>query len=131
MWLLSRSSDLVVRIFGGDPQLEREEVTEEEIKDLIATQQSYSQLQRSIIDGAMEISERRLHSVLRPRRDIYAIDATTPSGVALEAMAATRHSRAPVVHCGELDDVAGVVHLRDLLAGEPDQLVEELAAPSA
>jgi putative hemolysin len=84
-------------------------------------------LQRSIIDGAMEISERRLHSVLRPRRDIYAIDATTPSGEALEAMAATRHSRAPVVNCGELDDVAGVVHLRDLLAGDPDQLVGELA----
>ena len=69
VWLLSRSSDLVVRIFGADPQLEREEVTEEEIKDLIATQQSYSQLQRSIIDGAMEISaaiRRRWRSVSRP-----------------------------------------------------------------
>src|SRR3954463_7832802 len=34
VWILGRSSDLVVRIFGGDPDVQREEVTEEEIRDL-------------------------------------------------------------------------------------------------
>jgi putative hemolysin len=127
VWLLSRSSDLVVKVFGGDPAAMGEEVTEEEIKDMIATQESYTALQRNIIDGALEIGDRRLHDVLRPRRDVVALDASVPSKEALDLLAATGHSRAPVVHGGELDDVAGVVHLRDLLGADESRNAGDLA----
>jgi putative hemolysin len=130
VWLLSRSTDLVVKVLGSDPNAQGEEVTEEEIKDLIATQQSYSTLQRSIIDAALEIGERRLHEVVRPRRDVVALEARSARADALRELMATGHSRAPVVCGGDLDDVVGIVHLRDLLEGAPEELLEEVARPA-
>lgn len=116
VWLLSRSTDLVVRLLGGDPARQREEVTEEELRELVAAQSSFTAKQRDIIDGAFEVSDRTLRRVLRPRRDVFVLDATEPAERAIARLAASGHSRAPVVVGGSLDEVLGVVHLRDLLA---------------
>jgi len=120
VWLLSRSTDVVVRLLGGDPARGREEVTEEELRDLVAMQKNFTPQQRHIIDGAFEISERSLHEVLRPRPDVFVIEAGDPCSVAREGLVASGHSRAPVVTTGSLDDVIGVVHLRDLLSDDED-----------
>lgn len=118
VWLLSRSTDVVVRVLGGDPAREREDVTEEEIRDLVAAQESITDQQRTIVSGAFDIAERRLHDVLRPRPDVFLIDAETPCAEALAALAASGHSRAPVCDGGSLDQAIGVVHLRDLLVDD-------------
>ena len=36
IWLLSRSTDLVVRLLGGDPNAHRETISEEELRDIVA-----------------------------------------------------------------------------------------------
>ena len=115
VWLLSRSTDLVVRLLGGDPSRQGEEVTEEELRDLVAAQVQFSPQQRLIIDGAFEISERTLHEVLRPRPDVFVLEARQASDAALRALIDSGHSRAPVAPDGELDAVVGFVHLRDLI----------------
>ena len=118
VWFLSRSTDLVVRLLGGDPSREREEVTQEEIRDLVAAQTSVTKQQRTIIDGAFEVAERQLREVMRPRPMVFTIDADDECAEAMAALAASGHSRAPVCLGGKLDDVVGVVHLRDLLDAE-------------
>jgi putative hemolysin len=118
VWMLSRSTDIAVRLMGADPTRQREDVTEEEIRDMVAAQATFTPQQRLIIEGAFEIAERRLQEVLRPRRDVFVLDADAPAGVALGLLAASGHSRAPVGAGGALDDVEGVVHLRDLLGDE-------------
>jgi putative hemolysin len=115
VWLLSRSTDLAVRLMGGDPSLQREEVTSAELREMVGTQTTFTPKQRLIIDGAFEISERTLDEVLRPRPDVFVLDSDWTAGEALRALAASGHSRAPVAHDGNLDDVVGIVHLRDLL----------------
>jgi putative hemolysin len=105
-----------VRVLGGDPNRGREDVTEEELRDLVAAHRAFSPQQRRIIDGAFEISQRSLQEVLRPRPDVFVIDAAAPCDAARDALAASGHSRAPVVTTGSLDDVIGIVHLRDLLS---------------
>ncbi len=115
VWLLSRSTDVAVRLMGGDPSRQREAVTEEELRDMVAAQATFTDKQRLIINGAFEIAERTLLEVLRPRREVFVLDADAPSNVALDQLAASGHSRAPVGAGGALDDVVGVVHLRDLL----------------
>jgi putative hemolysin len=117
VWLLSRSADLVVRAFGGDPSVQREAVTEEELRDLVAAQVSFSDQQRLIISGAFEIAERSIFEVLRPRPDVVALDAEADREAAIATLIDTGHSRAPVAVGGDLDRVVGVVHLRDLVAG--------------
>lgn len=128
VWFLSRSSDVVVRVVGGDPDREREEVTEEELRELVATQTSFSAQQRQIIDGAFEIAERSLHEVMRPRPDVFTLDSSLPCRVARDRLAASGHSRAPVCRAGSLDEVLGVVHLRDLL-DDSDRVVGDVANP--
>ncbi len=115
VWLLSHSTDLAVRLMGGDPHRDREEITEEELRDMVAVQTSFTPKQRLIIDGAFEISERSLEEVLRPRGEVFVLDAEQAGTEALEALAASGHSRAPVGANGTLDEAVGVVHLRDLL----------------
>jgi putative hemolysin len=130
VWLLSRSTDVVVRIMGGDPSVTREEYTEAEIREIVGTQASFTAKQRLIIDGAIEISERTLAEVLRPRPDVFVLDADQRVGDALPTLAASGHSRAPVAHDGNLDEVVGMVHLRDLL-GPGDRPVREVAGELA
>jgi putative hemolysin len=131
VWLLSRSTDIAVRIMGGDPSVQREAVTEAELRELVGTQTTITAKQRLIIDGAFEISERTLDEVLRPRPDVFVLQADQPVAEALQALVDSGHSRAPVAHDGNLDDVVGMVHLRDLLGPGREPVREragELAA---
>lgn len=118
VWLLSHSTDMAVRLLGVDPERGREDVSEEELRDLVATHRNFSAQQRRIIDGAFEISQRSLQEVLRPRPDVFVIDAAARCDEARASLAASGHSRAPVVTTGSLDDVIGIVHLRDLLSDD-------------
>ncbi|WP_434445132.1 hemolysin family protein [Lentzea sp. E54] len=128
VWLLSRATDLVVRIFGGDPNVDDEQMSTEELRDLVAVQQHLNPEQRTIMTGALEIHERRLREVLVPRRQVTILEAGLDTAVAREILAKSGHSRAPVTKEGHLDDVVGVVHLRDLLDDEV-ALVNVLRAP--
>jgi magnesium and cobalt exporter, CNNM family len=114
VWLLSRSTDLLVRLAGGDPDAQRDPITEEEVRDMIATQASFPPEQRTILVGALEMTERHLRSVLVPRRDVVALPADLSVDEGVRRLVASTHVRAPVYR-GDLDDVAGIAHLVDLV----------------
>src|SRR4051812_39870944 len=127
VWLLGVATNLVVRLAGGDPDAGREEVTTEEIRDMVAAQQDFSAEQRTIISGAFEIADRILREILVPRRDVLTLPTGAPAPEALRLLIDGGHSRAPVVGPAGLDDVIGVVHLRDLVEAEGP--VDALARP--
>jgi len=118
VWLLSAATDLVVRLAGGDPRAQREEVSTEEIRDMVAAQQDFSAEQRTIISGAFEIADRNLREILVPRRDVVSLPTGVAAREALALLIKGGHSRAPIVGPAGLDDVIGVVHLRDLVGAE-------------
>jgi putative hemolysin len=115
IWLLGKTTDLVVRLTGNNPDAAREEVSQEEIRDMVAAQQDFSAEQRTIISGAFEIADRILREILVPRRDVTVLPGELPAQEALRKLVEAGHSRAPVVGPVGLDDVHGVVHLRDLI----------------
>ncbi|MPY95420.1 MAG: DUF21 domain-containing protein, partial [Acidimicrobiia bacterium] len=125
VWLLSKSTDVAVRLLGGDPARHREEVTEEELRDMVATQRTFTPEQRAIIDGAFEVADRSLQEVLLPRGEVFVLDADQACPEALRQLVDSGHSRAPVARARNLDEVVGVVHLRQLLDGG-DVLVRDL-----
>ena len=129
VWLLSRSTDIVVRVLGGDPNREREEVTKEEIREMMASQGGFSADQRSIISGTFDLHDRPIAAVAKPRPDVLVLDAGATCRESLAALAASTHSRAPVAPDGNLDAVTGVVHLRDLIA-DPEALTGTVALPA-
>jgi putative hemolysin len=128
VWLLGAATDLVVRVLGGDPKAAREEVSAEEIRELIVAQHGFTAQQREIMSGALEIAERMVREILVPRRDVTILPADLPAPAALARLAGSGHTRAPVVGPAGLDDVIGVVHLRDLL--DPDGTPADRARPA-
>ena len=115
VWLLSRSTDIAVRVLGGDPNRQREEVTGEELRDMVAIHETFPPEQRLIIDGAFEIAERTLDEVMVPRNDVVVIDADATCSEALALLVETGHSRAPVAEKRNLDKSVGMVGLRSLI----------------
>jgi putative hemolysin len=93
----------------------------------VAAQQDFSVEQRTIISGAFEIADRILREILVPRRDVLTLPVGLPAKEALTQLMDGGHSRAPVVGPAGLDDVIGVVHLRDLI--DVDGPVDEYARP--
>lgn len=117
VWLLSKSTDLLVRLAGADPDRQREEVTEEEVRDMIVTGGVFRPEQRRILSEAIEIGERRLSDVLVPRRDVVAVPAEATVQEAIQILLRSTHGRAPVYR-GDLDEVLGLITLQDLVGAE-------------
>jgi putative hemolysin len=117
VWLLGAATDLAVRLLGGGPGGPPDDVTEEELRDLIVTKPSVTPVQRRIIEGAFEIADRSLRQVLIPRREVIALRADLPAATGRDTLVRTGHSRAPVF-THDLDDAHGWVHLRDLIDGD-------------
>ena len=117
VWLLSRSTNLVVRIFGGDPKAGRGVMTEEELRDLVVGHQALSPDERRIVGEVFEAANRQIREVLVPRTEVEFIAATTPLSRVAKIVAGAPHSRFPVYR-DSYDDVIGFIHVRDLL--DPD-----------
>jgi putative hemolysin len=117
IWLLSISTNAVVRLVGGDPSSRRDVITEEELRDLVAGHETLSQEERQIVEDVFVAGDRQLREVMIPRTEVDFIEARTPVYKAAAAAASSPHSRYPVVD-GSHDNVVGFVHVRDLLAPE-------------
>jgi putative hemolysin len=113
IWLLSISTNLVVRGLGGDPLLNREAISEEELRDLVSAHEALSTDERRLIDEVFEAGERQIREVMVPRTEVEFFDASWTVTKAMKTAHTSPHSRFPVVR-GSHDDVVGFVHVRDL-----------------
>ncbi|MBN9618797.1 MAG: HlyC/CorC family transporter, partial [Actinobacteria bacterium] len=114
IWLLSKSTDGVVRLLGGDPRAGREPITEEELRDLVAAHESLTSDERRLIDDVFAAGERSVDEVMVPRTEVTFLDGSLTISRAAKVAADYPHSRYPVVGRDQ-DDVLGFVHIRDLL----------------
>jgi putative hemolysin len=117
IWLLSRSTDLVVRLFGGDPNAGREAITEEELRGLVATHESLTNDERRLIDEVFSAGERSVSEVMLPRTEVIFLDGSQTVSRATRIASDSPHSRYPVIGQNQ-DDVLGFVHIRDLALSE-------------
>ncbi len=131
IWLLSHSSDLVVRLAGGDPKASREQISELELRDLVEGHSELDDEERRLLREVFTANDQQLREVMVPRTEVDFLDAGTPVFKAIKDTARMPHSRYPVLR-GSADDVAGFIHVRDLydpeLTGRSVR-VGELARP--
>ena len=130
VWVLSRSSSLVLRLFGAHmPQ--DQSVTEEEVKAVVAEGAQAGALEheeRHMIERVLRLADKPVRALMTPRNDVAWIDRNAaPQDVAatLRAHTVTRF----VVADRRIDNVVGVVATKDLL----DQMLEgaPLSVPNA
>ncbi|HYP24745.1 MAG TPA: hemolysin family protein [Actinomycetota bacterium] len=115
---LNMIANVGTRLFGVEPQEERTEVhTAGELRAMIADSAREGMVdafEHRLLSGAIGFGTRDAASIMVPRTEMVAVPATiTPSE--LEGFVlATGHSRFPV-YAGDLDNVVGFVHAKDLL----------------
>jgi putative hemolysin len=117
IWFLSVSTNAVVRLAGGDPQAQREQMSDEELRELVNTHEALGEEERRIVEDVFEAGDRQIREVMIPRTEVDFLDASTPAFKAAREALHQPHSRYPVIR-GSADDVIGFVHVRDLL--DPD-----------
>lgn len=130
IWLLSVSTNAVVRLLGGDPHATGEQLSEEELRELVSTHQDLDDDERRILRDVFAATETTVKEVMRPRGDVEFMPAALPLTDAAARVRDLPYSRYPVTGEG-VDDVVGFLHVRDLL-GVPqadDRTVGEVCRP--
>jgi putative hemolysin len=130
IWFLSRSTNGLVRILGGDPSAGREPISEEELRGLVAAHESLSSDERRLIDDVFAAGERSVGEIMVPRTEVVFLEASMTVSKAAKLAANAPHERYPVMG-PTYDEILGFVHIRDLLLADPrgmrDRTVGSLA----
>lgn len=113
IWLLGQNANALVRLLGGDPQAQREQISGEELRDLVSAHEALGEEERRIVEDVFDAGDRQVREVMLPRTEVDFLDAATPVAEAIRTAADKPHSRYPVVR-DSADDVVGFVHVRDL-----------------
>ena len=130
IWFLSVSSNAVLRLLGADPQATNEQVSEDELRELVSTHDELDEQERRILRDVFSATDMRLKEVMRPRGDVTFLQHDLPLAVAADPMRDMPYSRYPVTGEG-FDDVVGFVHVRDVLgiSGSETRLVRDVCRP--
>lgn len=128
IWLLSVSTNVLVRLFGGDPHAKQESISSEELWDMVAESDTLEEHSRNILSDVFAAGNRSLHEVMRPRTEVTFIDGDLSIAAARSMVGNGPYSRYPVIG-RDPDDVLGFIHIRDLMPGDDQQdaaLVKDL-----
>jgi len=130
VWLLSKCTNLVVQLLGGDPAQARGVMTDEELRDLVAGHQALSPDERHIVGEVFDAGKRQVREVLVPRTEVEFLPSSMPVSEAAGLTEQSQFSRFPVYQ-ESYDDVIGFVHARDLLdrSGADTRQVGEVVRP--
>ncbi|WP_282604673.1 hemolysin family protein [Pelagibius sp. Alg239-R121] len=115
---------------NGDSQL-RETIEEiiveiQENEDESEASTPISTDERMMLGNILKLRHLTTYDVMVPRADIVAVDINTPIKELVEVMSRAGHSRLPVFR-ETLDDVVGIVHIKDLLENTREQKPFNLA----
>jgi putative hemolysin len=113
IWLLSVSTNALVRLLGGDPNKTADELTDEELRDIVSSHEGLPEDERRILDDVLSLRDRQISEVMRPRPEVIALDAHEPIRHAAVQVRDLPHSRYPVIDTS-IDDIIGFVHVRDI-----------------
>lgn len=134
VYLLSASTDLILRVLGITASTEPQ-VTEEEIKILIeqgTEAGTFEEAEQDMVERVFRLGDRPVSYLMTPRPDIVWLDLDDSAEENRQKMVDSAYSRYPVCQAG-LDNVLGVIPVTDLLArsfrGEPLDLTVGLRQP--
>lgn len=117
--IVTWSSNLLVRPFGGTASFSPPVVTEEELKMLVEAGEEEGVLEeeeREMIHSIFEFTDTVVRKVMVPRIDMKTVDVEAPIDELLDVIMGAGHSRVPVYE-ENIDHIVGVVHAKDILRG--------------
>ena len=116
VWLLDRSTETLLGIFGNQNSFKDMPITEEELKSLVqqGTQAGvFEKGEQDIFERALSFSDQSVHAIMTPKHDIIWLDITEDFSHNEKKLVTAPHSHFPVVR-GSLETVLGTVHIKDI-----------------
>ncbi len=119
VWLLTVSTNGILRLLRMNPNAEEDNVTEEEIRimvDLGEEKGAIAPEEGEMIDNVLELANKSAVEIMTHRTDMTVLWMEDPDEIWEDTICASGYSRFPV--CGEsMDDIVGVLHVRDFFCG--------------
>ncbi len=123
MMALNVSTAAVLKLIGlGDANEENTPYTEAELRTLLQESQVHGHVTRSereLIDAVFDFDHIVCRKIMVPRNDVEYVDINEDPVITLDGIRRHKHSRYPVCD-GSLDEVIGVVHIKDLIGKKID-----------
>ena len=140
IWWLGKVLDPVARVFVGISRwilrlvgVGSESVSRATGKDIMALAAMSHEAgeidaaEREILESLFALADRPVRDVMTPRLEVIALQAGDTEPVARKAVTMHAHSRFPVVKSGgTLDDVVGILYIKDMVRQPSDAAVDRL-----
>ena len=115
--VLSFSTNLIIRLFGVDPNADDEHVTEEEIRMMVDVGEEkgvIEESQKEMINNIFEFDDICVQDIMTHRTEITAVEVTDEIIDVVQESMKMGFSRIPVYE-DDLDNVVGIIYVKDLL----------------
>jgi putative hemolysin len=131
VWLLSRITNFIFRIFGVHPAKDNI-VTEEEIKAIISEGTEHGTIdeaEQEIIERVFHLGDRSITSLMTHRSDIIWLNINTTLNDSRDTIRNSPHSAYPLCD-GSIDELKGIIHIKDLFLAKGETPLKELMRPA-
>src|SRR5215213_3329393 len=138
IWFLQRSTELVLRWLGLQPPGAEDDVlSEAELRMVVSQSTRHGEIEeqeQEMLYKVFDFADKEASDVMVPRPEVVALSVDLPPEQCLEAVMDSPYTRYPVYR-ESLDNVVGVLHVRDLFSalrerGMHEVKVEELVRPT-
>jgi putative hemolysin len=138
IWVLQQSTELILQALGLDPPgAEHEAHSEAELRMLLSSSAEQGEIEheeQEMLYKVFDFADKEVADVMVPRPEVVAISIDLPAEEALAAVLESPYTRYPVYR-ESLDDIVGILHIRDLIAAMKDNVlasvdVESLIRPA-
>jgi putative hemolysin len=124
IWLLQASTALILRALGLEPPgAEHEAHSEAELRMLLSSSAEQGEIQheeQEMLYKVFDFADKEVADVMVPRPEVVAISIGLPAEEALKAVLESPYTRYPIYR-DSLDDIVGVLHIRDLIEALHDR----------
>ena len=124
--ILSQITGRLIQLLGGEVDEERKYITHEELQTIVNVSHREGILEgeeKDMIQSIFDFRNAHASDVMIPRADMVAIDINLPQAEIIEIISGKKYSRIPVYE-DSVDQIIGILHLKDLLLLEKDQAKE-------
>ena len=124
IWVLQRSSEIVLRALGLEPPAGEDDVlSEAELKMVLDRSTKHGEIEQQeqeMLYKVFDFADKEVSAVMVPRPEVVALSIELPPEEALAAVIESPYTRYPVYR-GSMDEVIGVLHVRDLFSALNDR----------
>jgi putative hemolysin len=129
IWILERSTEVVLRLLGLEPPgAENEPLSEAELRMVVSQSTrggEIEQQEQEMLYKVFDFADKEAKDVMVPRPEVVALSIDLPPEQCLEAVMDSPFTRYPVYR-ETLDNVVGILHVRDLFRALRDRGMHEV-----